>query len=195
RGCKLSNEIFHECGNNGFPFAQGRQINREDIQPVVQIFAEFTILSHSLQVLVGRSDNANIDSRCARAADCLELALLEHTEELRLKFKRHVSNFIEEQSATIGQREPADMRIDSARKGSAFVSEELAFEEAGRHRCAVHLHQISVSAGAKFVNRLRDDLLASASLSSDQNGCIPACDGLHLTENGAQAAAAPYDRI
>ena len=34
-----------------------------------------TILSHSLQVLVGRSNNANVDSRCARAADCLELKL------------------------------------------------------------------------------------------------------------------------
>ena len=44
RGCKLLNEIFYEFGNIGFPFAQGRQINRENIQPVVQIFAEFTIL-------------------------------------------------------------------------------------------------------------------------------------------------------
>jgi hypothetical protein len=87
------------------------------------------------------------------------------------------------------------MRIDSARKSSAFVSEEFAFEEAGRHRRAVHLHQISVSAGAELVNRSRNDFLAGAGLSGDQDGCIRACDGLHLAENGAQAAAAPYDRI
>jgi hypothetical protein len=145
--------------------------------------------------LVGRSNNANIDSRCARAANCLELALLEHTQELRLKFKRHVSNFIEEQSATIRQREPADMRINCARKGSAFVAEELAFEEAGRHRRAVHLYQISVSARAQLVNRSRDDLLAGAGLTGDQDGCIGACDRVHLAENGAQATSAPYDRI
>jgi hypothetical protein len=87
------------------------------------------------------------------------------------------------------------MRIDSARKGSAFVSEELAFEEAGRHRRAVHLNQISVSAGAELVNRSRDDLLAGAGLSGYQNGCTRACNGLHLAENGAQAAAVPYDPI
>jgi hypothetical protein len=165
------------------------------MQPEVQIFTEFPIPSHSLQIVVGRCNDANIDSRCASAAHGLKLALLEHTQELRLKFKRHVTNFIEEQSATIRQRESADMRIDSTRKGSAFVSEELAFEQAGWHRRAVHLHQISVSAGAELVNRSRDDFLAGAGLSGDQNGCIRACDGLHLAENGAQAAAAPYDRI
>jgi len=40
-----------------FLFAQGRQINREYIQPEVQIFTEFTILSHSLQALDGRRNN------------------------------------------------------------------------------------------------------------------------------------------
>jgi len=36
---------------------------------------------------------------------------------------RHVSDFIEEQGAAIRRREPAEMRIDIARKGSPFVSE------------------------------------------------------------------------
>jgi hypothetical protein len=87
------------------------------------------------------------------------------------------------------------MRIDSARKGSAFVSEELAFEETSRHRRTVHLHQISVSTGAELVNRSRDDFLSGASLSGYQNVCTCACDGLYLAQNGAQAAAASYDRI
>src|SRR4029077_4022683 len=182
-------------GNIGFPFAQRRQINRKSIQPVIQILTEFAVLNHLLQVLVGRSNDANINSRGPRAPDGLKLTLLKHAEQLGLKLQWHVSNFIEEQSATIRQREAADMGIDSARKGSAFVSEELAFEEAGRHRRAVHLHQISVSAGAELVNRSRDDFLAGAGLSGDQNGCIRACDGLHLAENGTQAAAAPYDRV
>src|SRR5258706_5833653 len=116
----------------------------------------------SFQVLVGHVNNANIDSRCACAIIWLELTLLEHTQELRLKFKRHVSNFIEEQSATIRQREPADMRINCARKGSAVVAEELAFEEDGRHRRAVHLFQISVSARTPLVDCALDDLLARA---------------------------------
>src|SRR5690242_9634320 len=191
---KLLNEIFHELRDVGFPFAQRWQINRKSIQPVVQILAEFPVPNHLLQVLVGRSNDPNIDSRGANATHGLELTLLEDTQELRLKFNRHVSNFVEEQSATVRQREPADMGIDSSREGPAFVSEEFAFEQAGRHRRAVHLHQISVSAGAELVNRSRDDFLAGAGLSGDQHRCIRACHCLYLTENGAQAAAAPYDR-
>src|SRR5437870_11733737 len=86
------------------------------------------------------------------------------------------------------------MRIDGARKGSAFMSEELAFEKAGRHRRAVHLHQISASAGAELVNRSRDDFLAGASLSGNQDRCIRTCHGLHLTEDCAQAATRSEER-
>src|SRR5260370_34200996 len=99
-----------------------------------------------------------MDSSGRRAAHGLKLALLEHTQELRLKFKRHVPNFIEEESAAIRQCKTADVRINGARKGSAFMSEELAFEKAGSHGGTVHLHQISASPGAEIVNPSRDDL-------------------------------------
>src|SRR6267154_1506161 len=88
-------------------------------------------------------------------------------EQLGLKLQWHVSNFIEEQSAAIRQREAADMRIDRARKGSTLVSEELAFQKPGWHRRAVHLDQIAVSTGAELVNRARDDFLACAGLSGN----------------------------
>jgi hypothetical protein len=87
------------------------------------------------------------------------------------------------------------MRIDGAGKGSTFVSEEFAFEKAGRHRRAVHLDQISGSAEAELVYGSRYDFLAGAGLSGNQDGCVRARHGLHLVENGAQAPAAPYDRV
>src|SRR5260370_8987915 len=86
------------------------------------------------------------------------------------------------------------MRIDVRGKSSAFVSEEPAFEKAGWHRRAVHLDQISVSTGAELVNRSRNDFLAGAGLSGNQDSGIRARHGPHLVENGAQAAATPYDR-
>src|ERR1700692_2192023 len=85
RGGKLLNEILHEVWNIRFSFAQWWQINREDIQSVVQVFTEFTILSHSLQVWVGRRNNANVDSRCPRAAHCLKLTLLQDAKQFGLK--------------------------------------------------------------------------------------------------------------
>src|SRR6266850_8459732 len=192
---KLLNEVFHELGDIRFPLAQRWQVNRKSVQPIIQIFAELTVPNHLLQVLVGRSNDANIDSSGTRAANGLKFTLLENAEQLGLKLQWHVSNFIEEQSAAIRQREPADMRIDRASKGSAFVSEQLTFEKAGRHSRAVHLHQIAASARAELVNRSRYYFLAGAGLSGNQYGCIGARHRLYLTEDCAQAAAAPNDRL
>src|SRR5260370_13096547 len=83
------------------------------------------------------------------------------------------------------------MRIDRARKGSAFMSEQLTFEKAGRHSRTVHLHQIAASARAELVNRSRYYFLAGAGLSGNQYGCIGARHRLYLTEDCAQADAAP----
>jgi len=64
RGGRLLNEIFHEFGNIGFSFAQWRQLNWENIQPVVQIFAEFTILSHfAVRVLLTASKSRSCETR------------------------------------------------------------------------------------------------------------------------------------
>jgi hypothetical protein len=87
--------------------------------------------NHLLQVLVGRSNDANIDSRCTRAAHGLKLTLLEHAEQLGLKLQWYVSDFVEKQSATIRQRKAADMRIDGAREG-ADVRVRRARFRAGR---------------------------------------------------------------
>src|SRR4029077_8363353 len=72
---------------------------------------------------------------------------------------------------------------------------QLAFKKPGWHRRAVHLDLISVSAGAELVYRPRNDFLAGAGLSGNQDRCVRARHGLHLVENWAQAAATPYDRV
>src|SRR4029077_20070034 len=50
-------------------------------------------------------------------------------------------------------------------------------------------------AGAELVYGPRNDFLAGAGLSGNQDSCVRARHGLHLVENWAQAPAAPYDRV
>src|SRR5258708_13160669 len=61
------------------------------------------------------------------------------------------------------------MGVDGARKGSAFVPEELAFKKAGGDCGAIHLHQTSVPAGAELLNCASGDFLSGARLPPDQN--------------------------
>src|SRR5262249_38290860 len=181
--------------NIPFPFAERREIDRESIQPVVQIFAEFSVSDHLFQVLVGCGNHPNINPGSTGAADGLKLTFLEHAEQLGLKLQWHVSNFVEKESATICKREPADMGIDCACKSSSFVPKELAFEKASRHGRAVHLHQVSASARAELVDRSRDDFLACAGLPANQDRRARSCHGLHLTEDWPQAAPAPHNGV
>src|SRR5260370_20186295 len=131
-------EVPHELGNIGWSVAERRQRDRESIQPIVEIFAEFPVSDQQRQVPIGRGNDTDIDSRGARAAYWLKLTLLEHAEQFGLKFQRHVSYLVEKQRSTIRQRKAADVRSESARECSPFMPEKLAFEKASRHRRAVH---------------------------------------------------------
>src|ERR1700719_4707513 len=126
-GGELFDEVANKFRNIRFSLAERRQRNRKNIQAIVQVLSEFTVTDHLPQISIGGRDDTNIDARGTGAAYGLELALLEDTEQLGLKLQRHVSDFIKKQCASVRQREAADMRVDGARKGSAFVPEELAF--------------------------------------------------------------------
>src|SRR6202041_2646501 len=149
---EMPDKEAHEFGDVLFSLAERRKRNRENIQAIVEVFAELAVLDHVPQITVGGSDDTDIDSRRAGAAHWLELALLKHTEELGLKFQGHVTNFIEEQRATVGEGKAADVRIDGARESSAFMAEKLAFEKARRHGRAVHLDQVPRPARAELGN-------------------------------------------
>jgi hypothetical protein len=73
---KFLDEVLHELRNICFPFAERWQRKRENIQSIVQIFAEFTVADHLAQVPVSRCHDTNIDTRGTRAAYWLKLALL-----------------------------------------------------------------------------------------------------------------------
>src|SRR5258708_32414697 len=156
----LFDEVAHKFRNIRFSFAERWQRNRENIQAIVQILPEFTVTDHLPQVLIGRRDDTNIDARGTGAAYGLELALLEHTEQLRLKLHWHVSDFIQKQCAPVRQRKSSYMPIDRSGKGSALLPEKLTFEKTGRHRRTVHFDEIPAPAPAELVNPPGDNLLA-----------------------------------
>src|SRR5271154_2296963 len=87
------------------------------------------------------------------------------------------------------------MRVDGARKGSAFVTEELAFEKAGGDCRTIHLHQISVSAWAELVNRASDDFLSGASFARNQNCHIRGRNRFDERENATETPASTHNGL
>jgi hypothetical protein len=70
------------------------EVNREDVQAVVEVCAE-PVLPHGLsQVSIRGSDHPYFDLYRARAPYPLEFPLLESPEELRLQLQRQVADFV-----------------------------------------------------------------------------------------------------
>ena len=93
------------------------------------------------QVAVGRGDDAHVDRSDVVAADALELALLQHAQQLDLQLRRQLADLVEEDRPAVGQLEPADAPGDRAGERALLVPEQLALDQARRQRGAVDLDQ------------------------------------------------------
>ena len=85
--------------------AQRRELNVDDIEPVIQIFSEFAFVDQLFQVHIGRRNNTSIDFDGIDASEAHEFLFLNDAQKLRLCFKADRSNFVEEDRPLIGDLE------------------------------------------------------------------------------------------
>src|SRR5262249_52444159 len=72
----LAGEVRRQQRDVLGPVAQRRQVNFDNVEPVIQVLAKLAFLDQGWQSAIGGGDDAHIylDTRCA--ADALETALL-----------------------------------------------------------------------------------------------------------------------
>ena len=81
-GRQLLQEVLHEERDVVATFAQRRQLDRNHVQPVVEILAKRSFGHHLREIRVRRGDDADVDLDRVRVADAFELALLKHAQQL-----------------------------------------------------------------------------------------------------------------
>ena len=111
------------------PFAQRRDVDADDVQPVEEVLAELARCHGLLERLVGGGDDAHIHLDGLVAADALERAGLQHAQDLGLRGGGHVADLVEEERAAVALLEFADALEGGAGEGAAFVAEQFAFEQ------------------------------------------------------------------
>src|SRR5438874_5492238 len=121
-------EVLDEDRHVLHPLAERGQHDRDDVQPVVEILAEAAAPHLALEVLVGRRDDADVHPDGAVAADALELALLQHAQDLGLRLEAHVADLVEQEGPAVGDLELAFARRRRAGEGPLLVAEELALD-------------------------------------------------------------------
>ena len=89
-----------------------------------------------------------------RPAEPLELALLQHAQELRLRREAHLADLVEEQHAAGRQLDLARLGLLRARERAALVAEQLRLEQLLRQRGAVQRDERSLASArdARWMN-------------------------------------------
>src|SRR6185295_16080855 len=135
---------------------------------IVEIVAERAARHRFLQVLVRRADDAYVDRNLRAAADALERALLQETQQLGLQRQRHVADLVEEQRTAVRDLDLAGRLLDRARERALLEAEQLGFEQRLRDRGAVDRDEGLRCPRAQRVNRAREDFFARAALALQQ---------------------------
>ena len=147
------------------------------------------------EVGVGGGDDADVHLDRLVVADALELALLQHAQQLHLQRHAHRAHFVEEERAAMRLFEPALPRADGAGERAAHVAEDLGLEQVLRDRAAVERDEPLRRARAGVMDRARDDFLAGAGLAADENRARRARDGLERLKQIAHRPAASDDAL
>ena len=123
------------------PLADRRNVNRDDVQPIVQILAELAARDLVLERLVRGGDHPNIHRDRLGAADPGDDVVLQHAQNLCLRVQAHVADLVEKQRSLVRLLELPGAVGNRSREGSLHVPEELALDQLTRDRGAIHLDE------------------------------------------------------
>src|ERR1051326_3733771 len=102
--------------------AEGRHMDMDDLDAVIQILAEIAFGDLGFEVLVSGGQQANIHGNRRAPADALHNTLLQHSKDLSLRGQAEVADLVQEQGSAIGLLKLAQARLDAG--GNSFFDSE-----------------------------------------------------------------------
>ena len=142
----MSRKWFTRSGHVLEPLTQRRQVDRHDVEPVVQVLAEPVVGDGLGEVQVRGGDDPAIGLDRLGAADPLEPLVLEHPQQLGLHAQRQVADLVEEERPAVGELEPAFFLPVGAGERPPLVAEQLALQQVLGKRRAVDDLELAAAA-------------------------------------------------
>src|SRR5712672_2269907 len=129
--------MFSQRDNVLRTLAQGRDSKLELAEAVEKIPPEASFPNGCLKILVGGSDDPDIDFDFAVAAQTVKRLAVKHPQQFHLSLQLKFANFVQEKRAFVGHFKEAGLGGVSAAEGPSFISEEFTFHQVFRKRSAV----------------------------------------------------------
>ncbi len=87
----LANQVLRQQWDVRWTVAERWYQDLDDAQPIVEVVTKTALVDGLDQVAVGGGDHPHVDLDRARPAHALELAILQHAQELDLQFPGQVA--------------------------------------------------------------------------------------------------------
>ena len=102
--------VIYERRNIFFPIPKGWKGETDYIQPVEEVPAESALFDLMRQIAIGGRHDPDIHMERLLASNSLNLVLLQDPKQFNLQVKRHLSDFVQKDGATMSELEPASPR-------------------------------------------------------------------------------------
>ena len=128
-GVDVAQNVLHEQGDVFFVIAKRRQVKMKNVQPEVEILPQLAVADGLLGIFVRCRNHAHVHGRFRFASQAAHLAVFEHAQELGLRGRGHLADFVEQKRSAVGQFEAADAALGRAGEGTALVTEDFAVHQ------------------------------------------------------------------
>jgi hypothetical protein len=188
-------EVLEEVGceeeDFGAAKAEWRDLDAEQVEAVVEVFAEGAKADGIPEVGVGGGDDPGIDGDELVAADASDAVAFDGGEEFGLKGGAEGVDFVEEEGAIGGGFEEADAGGAGVGEGTAFVAEQFGFGEGIGDGGAIGLDEGAVGTGAALMDPAGEGRFAGTGLAEEEDGRQV---GFHATIGGEDALELGFER-
>ena len=147
--------------------ARGRKVDLDDIEAEEEVLAEFAFGHHFGEVAVGRGEEAHLGGDGFVAADALEDAFAEDTEDFHLGRGVDLPDFVEEEGAPGGLFESSDAPLARSGERTFLMPEKFALEQLRRKCGAMHRDKRCAMARAEPVDGLCGQFFPGAALAGN----------------------------
>ena len=193
RGTVRLEKELHQKAYVPLPFAQGRDNQRNDVQPVKKILAEAPGFDRVAQVPIAGGDYPHIQLADLAASHAADFIILQGPQHLGLQAERHFARLVQKQGAAVGLFQQTRLTgAVSSGKSPALVAEKNAFRQRLGNGPAVDGHKRLLLTRALHMNGSRHQLLARAGLALHKDDGVHGGDFADLFAQSANGRALPH---
>src|SRR6516165_7408713 len=140
-------------------------MNPNNVEPVKEILSKVLFGDFLLKRLVRRRNNTYVRLDGCVSPNARKLSFLQDPQYFALNRQGHISNLVQKKRAPVALLKSPDSLRGNSGKCPLFVTEQFAFEQVFRNRCAIDRNKRLPAAVAVVMNRPRDQFFAGSALS------------------------------